>query len=109
MSVLNEWEQVDEGVTRKIHPPGKEMMMMEVIFEEGAIGSSHSHPHEQLTYCLEGKLVFEIDGDEVVIEKGQSIHIPSHAIHGVVAKEPSRLLDVFTPLREDLLKRSEQK
>ncbi|SER28817.1 Cupin domain-containing protein [Gracilibacillus ureilyticus] len=100
---INQWEQAEPGVKRKIHSPGNEVMMMEVVFEEGAEGSSHSHPHEQLTYCLEGKLAFQIDGKEVLLEQGQSVHIPSNAVHGVKALMPSRLLDVFTPLREDLL------
>ncbi|KAB8137594.1 cupin domain-containing protein [Gracilibacillus oryzae] len=103
MGSINQWEQAEPGVKRKIHSPGEKVMMMEVVFEEGAEGSSHSHPHEQLTYCLEGKLAFHIDGKEVLLEQGQSLHIPSDAVHGVRALMPSRLLDVFTPLREDLL------
>ncbi|PWU67888.1 cupin domain-containing protein [Gracilibacillus dipsosauri] len=104
MSVINQWEQAEPGVKRKIHRPGNKVMMMEVVFEKGAEGSSHHHPHEQLTYCLEGKLAFQVDEKEIVIEKGETIHIPSNAAHGVKALEPSKLLDVFTPLREDLLK-----
>ncbi|WP_058308889.1 cupin domain-containing protein [Gracilibacillus massiliensis] len=100
---INQWEQAEPGVKRKIHTPGKQVMMMEVVFEKGAKGSAHSHPHEQLTYCLAGKLAFHIDGKEIVIEKGDSLHIPSNAEHGVTALEDSELLDVFTPLREDLL------
>ncbi|SFL67521.1 Cupin domain-containing protein [Gracilibacillus orientalis] len=100
---VNRWEQADPGVTRKIHTPGEKLMMMEVSFEEGAEGSSHSHPHEQLTYCLEGKLAFHVDGKEIIVEKGDSLRIPSNAVHGVKALTKSQLLDVFTPLREDLL------
>lgn len=103
MSKIGEWEQVDPGVTRKIHKPGKGLMMMEVEFEEGGIGSEHSHPHEQMTYCLEGKLEFKVDGETVIVKKGDSLYIPSDIVHGVKALEKSRLLDTFTPLREDLL------
>ncbi|ENH96500.1 cupin [Gracilibacillus halophilus YIM-C55.5] len=101
---LNQWEQADPGVVRKIHQPGKDMMMMEVAFDAGAEGAMHHHPHEQLTYCLEGKLVFQVDGEEKVVQKGDSLHIPSNVAHGVKALESSKLLDIFTPLREDLLK-----
>lgn len=100
---VNQWEQAEPGVTRKIHEPGAQLMMMEVLFEEGAEGFAHSHPHEQLTYCLEGKLAFHIDGKEIIVEEGNSLRIPSNAIHGVKALTKSKLLDVFTPLREDLL------
>ncbi|MDX8045173.1 cupin domain-containing protein [Gracilibacillus sp. S3-1-1] len=100
---VNEWEQAEPGVRRKIHEPGQQLMMMEVVFEEGAEGSAHSHPHEQLTYCLAGKLAFHIDGEEITIEEGDSLTIPPNAVHGVTALTKSKLLDVFTPLREDLL------
>ncbi|MFS1512067.1 cupin domain-containing protein [Chengkuizengella sp. SCS-71B] len=97
------WEEVDEGVSRKIHPPGKHIMMMEVRFQKGAVGALHSHPHEQYTYCLKGKMEFTIDGEKKVLQQGDTLHIPSNALHGVIALESSILLDTFYPLREDLL------
>lgn len=103
MSRIGEWEKVDPGVTRKIYPTGNKLMMMEVEFEAGAIGPVHSHPHEQLTYCLKGKLEFTLNDSIHILSKGESLYIPSNMEHGVIALEPSRLLDTFTPLREDLL------
>ncbi|WP_117170711.1 cupin domain-containing protein [Paraliobacillus sediminis] len=103
MSGIGEWEIVDSGVTRKIHPTGKKLMMMEVEFEVGAVGKVHSHPHEQLTYCLKGKLEFKLNEKIHTLSKGESLYIPSNTEHGVIALEPSSLLDTFTPLREDLL------
>ncbi|GAE92170.1 possible pectin degradation protein [Gracilibacillus boraciitolerans JCM 21714] len=100
---INQWEQAEPGVKRKIHDPGKQMMVMEVAFEKGAKGSAHNHPHEQITYCIAGKLAFHVGGKEVVMKKGDSLHIPSNAVHGVTALEDSQILDIFTPLREDLL------
>ncbi len=79
--------------------------MMEVHFEEGAEGYQHSHPHEQLSYCLEGKLEFTVDGEKQTIAAGETIYIPSGAMHGCRALSPSKLLDSFTPVREDLVKR----
>ncbi|WP_112179986.1 MULTISPECIES: cupin domain-containing protein [Paraliobacillus] len=103
MSHIGEWEIVDPGVTRKIHPTGNELMMMEVKFDEGGVGKIHSHPHEQLTYCLKGKLEFTLNDSIHILSKGESLYIPSNTEHGVIALEPSSLLDTFTPLREDLL------
>ncbi|MDQ1910181.1 cupin domain-containing protein [Paenibacillus sp. GD4] len=105
MSNINVWENAEPGVKRKIFEPGKGIMMMEVHFEEGAEGYLHSHPHEQLSYCLKGKLEFSIDGEKKVITAGETIYIPSGAKHGCRALEPSALLDSFTPVREDLVKR----
>jgi quercetin dioxygenase-like cupin family protein len=105
MSNVNIWENAEPGVKRKIFEPGAGIMMMEVHFEEGAEGYQHSHPHEQLSYLLEGKLEFTIDGNSKVIVAGETIYIPSGARHGCRALAPSKLLDTFTPVREDLVKR----
>lgn len=105
MSNLGVWENAEPGVKRCILNGNGTLMMMEVHFEEGAEGYQHSHIHEQMSYCLKGKIRFTIDGKETVISQGETIYIPSNAKHGVTALEPSALLDVFTPIREDLLKR----
>lgn len=105
MCPIGEWEPAEPGVQRKIFEPGSSIMMMEVRFEEGAEGYVHSHPHEQMSYCLKGSIEFTIDGVKTVIRAGDTIFIPGGAKHGVKALEPSALLDAFTPLRDDLLKR----
>ena len=97
------WEHAEPGVKRRIFHPGSELMMMEVHFEAGAEGYMHSHPHEQMSYCLKGAIEFTIDGKKQVIRQGETISIHGGAKHGVVALEESALLDAFTPLRKDLL------
>ncbi|MNC42837.1 Cupin domain protein [compost metagenome] len=106
MSNLGVWEPAEPGVKRCILNAAGSLMMMEVHFEKGAEGYEHSHPHEQMSYCLRGSFIFRIDGTEHTVSAGQSIAIPSGAKHGVTALEAdSALLDAFTPIREDLLKR----
>lgn len=98
------WEQADPGVKRKIHAAGEFLMMMEVQFEAGAEGKDHSHLHEQMSYVLQGALEFRIAGQTIVRKQGEMITIPGGTLHGVTALESSSLLDIFTPIREDLLK-----
>ncbi|MDQ6420651.1 cupin domain-containing protein [Paenibacillus sp. LHD-117] len=105
MEHIGKWEAAEPGVKCRIMAPGESLMMMEVQFEEGAEGYQHSHVHEQMSYCLKGRIAFTIDGVTMIISEGDSIVIPSGAMHGVKALEPSALLDCFTPLREDLLRR----
>lgn len=97
MPEVGVWEQADPGVTRKIHTPGKALMMMEVKFETGAVGAQHSHPHEQMSYCLEGKIEFALAGEKVILTKGETIVIPGGTEHGVVALEPSMVARYFYP------------
>lgn len=103
MTKIGDWEPAEPGVKRKIFKPGEGLMMMEVHFEKNSEGYEHSHVHEQMSYCIEGKIAFRIDGKETIITKGEIIYIPSNAKHGVIALEKSILLDTFTPLRKDLL------
>ncbi|WP_261179534.1 cupin domain-containing protein [Anaerobacillus sp. CMMVII] len=103
--MIGQWEQAEPGVKRKVFSPGEQLMMMEVHFEKGAEGYEHSHPHEQLTYCKEGRFQFTIDGVKHIIKAGETLVIPSNKKHGAIALEAGVLIDTFTPLREDLLKR----
>lgn len=103
MSVIGVWQQAEKGVKRKILQAQEGLMMMEVRFEAGAEGYAHSHPHEQMTYCLDGKFEFHIDGEQQLLNAGEALYIPGGAVHGVRALESGGLLDTFTPVREDLL------
>ena len=79
-------------------------MSVEVGFETGSIGADHTHPHTQLSYVLAGRFRYTVDGKSVEMKPGDSIVVPSGAVHGTVCLEAGMLLDVFTPAREDFLK-----
>lgn len=92
-----------DGVSRKILASGGKMMTVEVRFEKGAIGSPHSHPHEQIGYVLKGRFEATVGDHTAIIEVGDTYYVPPDVVHGVVALEDGMLLDVFTPQREDFL------
>lgn len=95
-----------EGVTRKILGSGGNLMLVEVKFAKGAVGEVHTHIHEQVSYIVEGAFEFHFDGDKKVLQKGDSVYVPSNVPHGVVAlEENSVIVDVFTPQREDFLQK----
>lgn len=99
-------ETIEEGrVTRKIRAHGGSLMMVEVMFKEGAIGYEHRHVHEQVCYCLSGEFEFTIEGEKTRLTVGDSVYVSSSVLHGVVCLKEGRLLDVFTPQREDFLKK----
>lgn len=103
MSPIGKWENAEPGVKRKVFQPGQQLMMMEVHFEEGAEGYEHSHPHEQLTYCLKGEFEFTLDGEKTILREGETLNVPGGVKHGAKALKKGALLDTFTPLREDLI------
>jgi quercetin dioxygenase-like cupin family protein len=91
------------GNTRRvlIHTP--ELMQVEFCFDKGAVGALHSHPHIQVSYVAEGSFEVTIGGVTQVVGAGGSFIVPGDVVHGVVALEKGRLIDVFTPLRQDFL------
>ena len=91
-------------VSRKILSHGEDMMAVEVIFEEGAIGAVHTHPHVQISYVLEGKFEAEIGNEKRIISVGDTYYTLPYVPHGVKCLEKGRLLDIFTPERKDFLK-----
>lgn len=93
-----------DRVSRKIRARGGNLMMVEVIFAAGGVGAEHRHPHEQVTYCLEGEFIFTVEGRSAILRAGDSLFVPAQALHGTVCVAAGRVLDVFTPQREDFLK-----
>ena len=72
-----------------------------VSLEEGTVAPIHSHPHEQWTYVLEGQMEFTLDGEKQLLLPGMGALIPSNVLHGAFAVTACKVIDVFTPVRED--------
>jgi quercetin dioxygenase-like cupin family protein len=62
---------------------------------------AHSHPHEQIVNVLEGTLELVVDGTPHLLNAGDVFVIPGGTPHGCVAHTPCRVLDVFSPVREE--------
>ena len=96
-------ESPSPGVVRKVLAFCDSMMCVENLFETGAVGALHSHPHTQITYVVEGRFRFTI-GDEVrEVSKGDTLCKQNGVQHGCVCLEKGILADFFTPMREDFL------
>ena len=94
---------VGGGVSRKILAYDEKMMSVRVIFERGAVGSMHSHPHTQISYVLKGCFEATVGDETRIIGEGDTYIAPGDVPHGVVCLEEGELLDVFTPCRKDFL------
>ena len=98
-----DWTPTEPGVKRRILTWNDQLMIVEVSFEKGAVGSLHNHPHVQASYVAEGAFDVTVSGVTERLAKGQSFIVPSNEWHGVVALEPAVLIDSFTPMRADFL------
>lgn len=99
----SQWEDLGDGVSRKISGYNEQIMLVKVRFEVGAIGPLHNHYHSQVTYVASGLFEASIDGNKKILKAGDSFYAPPNYIHGVVCLEAGVLVDVFSPMREDFL------
>ena len=95
-----------QGVVRKVLAYCDRMMCVVNEFEEGAIGTLHSHPHTQITYVAEGRFRFTIGGEVNEVGRGDTLCKQNGIEHGCVCLEKGTLVDFFTPMREDFVKKA---
>lgn len=101
-----ELETLNPLISRKL-VTGHQVMLAHVILKAGSVVPAHSHENEQVTYILEGALKFDIEGKEIIVRKGEVLHIPSNVVHAAEALEDTLDLDVFSPIRQDWLDKTD--
>lgn len=72
-----------------------------VEIKKGSVVPEHHHIHEQITYILEGQLNMVIGGESCSLTAGMYHIIPSNVTHGALAISDCKLIDTFSPVRED--------
>jgi quercetin dioxygenase-like cupin family protein len=72
-----------------------------VELDAGATFPEHHHPHEQTVNVLDGTLELVVDGVSHRLQSGDAYVIPPHAKHAGSAVTACRVLDVFSPTRDD--------
>jgi quercetin dioxygenase-like cupin family protein len=81
------------------HLPG--MTIGEVSIDADTVVPMHSHPHEQITYVIEGRFEFTIGDTSTILEPGVAAMIPGGALHGGRTITACKVIDIFAPARED--------
>jgi quercetin dioxygenase-like cupin family protein len=96
-------EHPAEGIERQMLV-GEQMMICRFRFAPFLVTSEHSHPHEQMSLVVSGRVRFFIEGEQRIASPGDVLHFPSNCAHGAtMMDEEVVLIDIFTPLREDFL------
>lgn len=111
MSVVRQAETPRESIA-----PGRtrylahtdHLMMVVIDFEDGPADQPdppHSHPHEQVTYVAAGEVLFFLDQEPHRLGPGDMITVPPDVPHMIqLLSDHVRLVDTFSPIREDFLK-----
>jgi quercetin dioxygenase-like cupin family protein len=96
-------DQVNPLLTRKF-VVGEKGMLMLITLKKGCVVPMHKHPEEQFSYVLKGKTNYKIAGKApVIVEQGGVVHLPGNLEHGLEALEDTLALDIFAPVRKELL------
>jgi quercetin dioxygenase-like cupin family protein len=99
-------EQVNERLSRRL-VSGEREMVAQVTMKKGCFVPEHAHESEQITYVLKGALRFRIRGEEIVVGENELLHIPSNVPHEAFALDETFELDIFSPIRQDWLNKTD--
>ncbi len=80
---------------------GDNMTFGFVELKAGSNIPMHHHVHEQNTYIIEGELDMVIGGQSCLLTAGMYHVIPSNTPHSAIAKTDCKVIDAFSPVRED--------
>jgi quercetin dioxygenase-like cupin family protein len=97
------WIDLGGGVKRKVLCYDQSVMLVRVVFEKGAIGPAHQHPHIQCSLVASGRFEMTIGDETRILEAGDSFIVPSKVIHSALALEAGELVDTFAPMREEFV------
>jgi len=108
-ALITDWSKIPvetprEGIERQMLV-GEKFMICRFKFVPFLVTPAHSHPHEQMTLVMQGKVKFIIGDAEKIVSAGDVLHFPPNSWHGAtMLDEEVVLIDIFSPIREDFLK-----
>lgn len=99
MASVKEYTGRPGFIGKFVHGEGFTLARWEI--KKGAELSFHTHPNEQATLLLSGKLELGTGEEKTVLTPGQGITFAGGEGHSGFALEDCVLIDVFCPARED--------
>jgi len=96
-------KELAPGITVHVLAAGQSLMQCWVAMSRGTRLPVHSHPHEQASYIVSGRVLWSIDGEEREGAAGTAVIFAPYQQHGALVLEDCVVVDSFTPLRQDYL------
>jgi quercetin dioxygenase-like cupin family protein len=93
------------GVELRTLSHGQVTLMAEFRLHAGHVLPDHVHPHEQIGYLVTGRIRLRIGNETHEVKPGDSWCIPGGVAHSADLLEDSLAVEVWSPVREDLLPR----
>jgi quercetin dioxygenase-like cupin family protein len=99
---------LDEIEEREIFPGFKGKFVhsekMSWVFwdvKKGSVVNEHQHINEQIMHVVKGKFEFVLNGKHNIYTDGDIVVISSNMSHSGKALTNCKLIDVFSPIREE--------
>jgi quercetin dioxygenase-like cupin family protein len=99
LSEITEKEIIPGYFVKLIHSDRMTIANFRII--SGSEAPLHSHPHEQICNVLEGNFELTVDGKIHKMSPGSVVVIPPHIPHSGMAITDCKVMDIFSPPRED--------
>lgn len=99
----NPWIEICPGIKRQTVTSGKTMYQMLATLEVGSKMPEHQHQQEQIVHVLEGRMKLIVSGTPHEMKAGDSFYLAPQVPHGVETLEQTRVLDTFSPPRDEYL------
>ena len=97
-------EQLGGGITRQLINANN-MMMSQIFVPKGTVFPSHRMASEQLTIFVKGAAIYESEHGHIEATEGDIVHIGADVEHKDEVTEDTIVLDIFSPPRQDWLKK----
>ena len=99
-------EQINPSISRQ-YITADRVTSARFELKKGGVVPVHAHENEQVSFVISGVLRFTIDGRDIIVRAGELLQIPSHVPHGVDVLEDTLVVDVFSPVRQDWIDKTD--
>lgn len=99
----NPWIEICPGIKRQTMANGKTMYQMTAQLAAGSKMPEHRHAQEQIVHILSGRMKLIVEGKPHELKAGDSFYLASNVPHRVETLEETRVLDTFSPPRDEYL------
>jgi quercetin dioxygenase-like cupin family protein len=103
MKNTNPWIELCPGIRRRTQTSGQTMYQMLAELDANIKMPEHSHPNEQIIHILSGNMKVIANGVGHDLTTGDSYYLAANVPHSVETVEKTRVLDTFSPPREEYL------
>lgn len=91
------------GIERRAAVAERAMLTF-FTFQPGSTVPEHSHPHDQLSVVVRGRVEFTAGGESMILGPGEGASLPGGTVHGVrILEEETEIWDAWAPFREDYI------